>query len=89
MSDTEAPYEMANLTPRMTGLPMVVWVSYRGRAHHDVRVKVQQAHGRRMSLSNTASLAVRPTPHLVAGQLSPVLGSPSPSACSPACAAAM
>jgi hypothetical protein len=68
--EAEAPYEMANLTPRMTGLPMVVWVSHRGRARHDVRVKVQQAHGRRMSLGNTASVAVRPTPHLAAGQLS-------------------
>ena len=71
MSEGEAPYEMANLTPRMTGLPMVVWVSHRGRAQHDVRVKVQQTHGSRMSLSNTATVAVRPTPHLVAGQLSP------------------
>jgi hypothetical protein len=33
-SDAEAPYEMANLTPRTTGLPMVVWVSGRGRARH-------------------------------------------------------
>ena len=38
MIEAEAPYEMANLTPRMTGLPMVVWVSHRGRARHDVRV---------------------------------------------------
>jgi len=32
MSEVEAPYEMANLTPRMTGLPMVVWVSHRSRS---------------------------------------------------------
>jgi len=70
MSEAEAPYEMANLTPRMTGLPMVIWVSHRGRARHDARVKVQQTHGRRMSPGNTASVAVRPAPHLVAGQLS-------------------
>lgn len=68
--EAEAPYDMANLTPRMTGLPMVVWVSHRGRARHDVRVKVQQTHGRRISLGNTASVAVRPAPHLAAGQLS-------------------
>jgi len=66
-SEAEAPYEMANLTPRMTGLPMVVWVSHRGRARHDVRVKVQQTHGRRMALGNSVSVAVRPAPHLVAG----------------------
>ena len=71
MSEAAAPYEMANLTPRMTGPPMVVWVSHRGRARHDVRVKVQQSHGRQMSPSNTASIAVRPTPRLVAGTLSP------------------
>ncbi len=68
MNEAEAPYEMANLTPRMTGLPMVVWVSHRGRARHDVRVEVQQTHGRRLSPGNTASVAVRPTPHLAAGQ---------------------
>ena len=72
MSEVEAPYEMANLTPRMTGLPMVVWgLASRSRSA-DVRVKVQQTHGRRMALGNTASVAVRPTPHLVAGQLSAV-----------------
>ena len=32
--------EMANLYPRDTGLPMTVWVSPRGRARHDARVKV-------------------------------------------------
>jgi hypothetical protein len=70
MSEVEAPYEMANLTPRMTGLPMVVWgLASRSRSA-DVRVKVQQTHGRRMALGNTAPVAVRPTSHLVAGQLS-------------------
>jgi hypothetical protein len=63
MNEAEAPYEMANLMPRMTGLPMVVWVSERGRARHDVRVKVALSHGHRASPYNTAaSLAVRPTP---------------------------
>ena len=28
-------YEMANLYPRTTGLPMTVWVSPRGNARHD------------------------------------------------------
>ena len=63
-------FEMANLSPALTGLPMVVWVSERGRARHDVRVKVHMAHGRQMSIGNTATVAVRPTPRLIAGQLS-------------------
>lgn len=36
----EAPFEMANLFPKHTGLPFVVWISTRGGARHDVRVKV-------------------------------------------------
>jgi hypothetical protein len=61
---------MANLTPGTAGLPMVVWVSERGRARHDVTVKVALSHGHRASPYNTASVAVRPTPRLVAEQIS-------------------
>ena len=63
-------FEMANLSPALTGLPMVVWVSERGRARHDVRIKVHMAHGRQMSIANTAMVAVRPTRRLIAGKLS-------------------
>jgi hypothetical protein len=38
--DADALFEMANLFPGTTGLPMTVWVSPRGNARHDVRVKV-------------------------------------------------
>ena len=38
-------YEMTNLYPRHTGLPMTVWVSPRGCAWHAARVKVHMAHG--------------------------------------------
>jgi hypothetical protein len=64
-------FEMANLYPRTTGLPMTVWVSLHGNARHDVRVKVNMTHGDRMNIDNTAVVAVRPSPHVVAGQLSP------------------
>ena len=63
-------FEMANLFPADTGLPMVVWASERGHARHDVRVKVNQSHGMRMP-GNLAVVAVRPAPRLVAGNLSP------------------
>src|SRR5580658_2706360 len=62
---------MANLSPRMTGLPMSVWVSPRGNARHDVRIKVNMTHGNQMSIDNTAVVAVRPSPRVIAGQLLP------------------
>jgi hypothetical protein len=68
--DTDELFEMANLFPRTTGLPMTVWVSPRGNARHDVRVKVNMTHGNQMTVSNTAVVGVRPSPHVLAGQLS-------------------
>lgn len=65
------PYTMANLRPAFTGLPMVVWVSERGNAQHDVRVKVCRVHGDIIQVNNTASVAMRPTPHVAAGNLTP------------------
>ena len=70
-AETEAPFDMANLFPRSTGLPMTVWVSPRGAARHDVRVKVNMTHGNQMDIANTAVVGIRPRPRLIAGQLSP------------------
>jgi hypothetical protein len=64
-------FEMANLFPRTTGLPMTVWVSPRGNTRHDVRVKVNISHGDQMDIGNTAVIGVRPAPHIIAGRLSP------------------
>ena len=69
--DGDELFEMANLFPRTTGLPMTVWVSPRGNARHDVRVKVHMTHGNQMNPANTAVVAVRPAPRVIAGQLSP------------------
>ena len=69
--DSDELFEMANLFPRTTGLPMTVWVSPRGNARHDVRIKVHMTHGNHMNPANTALVGVRPAPHLMAGQLSP------------------
>jgi hypothetical protein len=63
--------EMANLYPDTTGLPMTVWVSPRGNAHHDVRVRVNMTHGNQMNIVDTAVVGVRPTPRVIAGELSP------------------
>ena len=62
-------FEMANLFPRTTGLPMTIWVSPRGNARHDARVKVNMTHGDQMNIANTAVVGARPTPHVIAGHL--------------------
>jgi hypothetical protein len=64
-------FEMANLHPATTGLPMTVWVSPRGRARHDARVTVNNTHGRRMDLDNAAVMSIRLAPRLVEGSLAP------------------
>jgi hypothetical protein len=69
-ADTEDIFHMTNLSPRMTGLPMAVWASPRGNARHDVRIKVNMTHGRQMTIENTAVMALRPAPRVVAGRLS-------------------
>src|SRR2546421_11220757 len=67
---TDELFEMANLFPRTTGLPMTVWVGPRGNARHDVRIKVNMTHGNQMNVDNVAVVGVRPGPHLIAGRLS-------------------
>ena len=68
--EAEDLFEMATLFPATTGLPMTVWVSPRGSARHDVRVKVHMTHGNQMNPANTAVVAVRPTPRMISGRLS-------------------
>src|SRR5436190_19848967 len=63
-------FEMANLYPRTTGLPMTVWVGPRGNARHHIRSKVNMTHGNQMNVDNVAVVGVRPAPHSIAGRLS-------------------
>jgi hypothetical protein len=69
-AEAEDLYEMANLYPKHTGLPMVIWVSERGNARHDLRVKVSTRHGNRMNINDTAVVGVRPQ-SVLAGVLTP------------------
>jgi hypothetical protein len=39
----QASFEMANLRPERTGLPFVVFISQRGGARRDVRIKLARA----------------------------------------------
>jgi hypothetical protein len=63
-------FEMANLYPRDTGLDVTIWVSPRGHARHDARIKVRMSPGDRMDADNTATVAVRPQPRVQHGILS-------------------
>lgn len=69
MKDTavEAPFEMANLFPKHTGLPFVVWISVRGGARHDVRVKVSR--NAKAMPDEMISVAVRPEVHIIEGSM--------------------
>jgi ubiquinone biosynthesis protein UbiJ len=49
---------MANLSPRLTGLPFFVWISNRGTAQHDIRVKVSR--GMKLKPGELISVALRP-----------------------------
>jgi DNA polymerase II small subunit/DNA polymerase delta subunit B len=66
--DEEDFFEMANLSPKDTGLPFVVWISSKGGAQHDVRVKVSR--GPKATPSDLVSVALRPDIHVVSGTLS-------------------
>lgn len=65
--DEEGLFEMANLSPKRTGLPFVVWISPKAGAHHDVRVKVSR--GPKVHPAELVSVALRPDIHVVGGEL--------------------
>jgi hypothetical protein len=65
----QATYEMANLRPERTGLPFVVFISQRGGARHDVRVKVARAP--RVRPSEMVTVALRPSVRVLRGRLDP------------------
>ncbi len=54
-------YEMTNLSPRMTGLQLVVWVSPKGHARHDARIKISLTPGK-MDIDTVAVVGIRPEP---------------------------
>jgi hypothetical protein len=65
--ETEGLFDMANLSPKRTGLPFVVWISPKAGAPHDVRVKVSP--GPKVHSSALVSVAIRPDVHVVGGTM--------------------
>ncbi len=68
-AEGQALFEMANLRPERTGLPFVVFISQKGGARHDVRVKI--AHGAKVRPSEMATVSVRPKVRVIRGVLDP------------------
>lgn len=67
--NNEESFFLANLHPKRTGLPFVIWISEQsGREGHDVRVKVSL--GPRMKATDPLiSVALRPDTHIVEGNM--------------------
>jgi hypothetical protein len=61
--ESDGLFEMANLSPKRTGLPFVVWISPKAGAPHDVRVKVSK--GPKVNPAELISVALRPDVHVV------------------------
>lgn len=67
IDEDEGLFEMVNVRPEISGLPFIVWISEKGGARHDVRVKVSP--GPRVR-EFSATVSVRPSVEVLAGQLS-------------------
>lgn len=63
----QASFDMANLRPERTGLPFVVFISQKGGARHDVRIKLARAA--KVRPSEMLTVAVRPAPRLIRGAM--------------------
>ena len=63
----QATFDMANLRPDRTGLPYVVFISQKGGARHDVRIKLARAA--KVRPSEMLTVAVRPAPRLIRGTM--------------------
>jgi hypothetical protein len=61
--DQDQDWSAVKLPPRLTGLPMAVWITEDEGYQHDVRVKVSAIHGGRGSWRTAPSIGVRPRPH--------------------------
>jgi hypothetical protein len=53
---------MAKLPPRLTGLPMAVWITPNEGGPHNIRIKVSRTRGGRGRSAHAVSVAVRSQP---------------------------
>jgi len=67
-TNTDVFFDMADLYPKHTGLPFVVWISVRGGARHDARVKVSPHP--KVQPHELVSVAIWPEIRVVEGTIS-------------------
>jgi hypothetical protein len=60
---------MSNLSPKSTRLPFVVWISPKGGARHDIRVKVSRSY--KTKPGELIVVSVRPKVEVLRGELRP------------------
>jgi len=65
-TETVEDWAAVKLPPRLTGLPMAVWITENQGYPHDLRVKVSALHGGRGLWPAAVSMAVRPAPREIA-----------------------
>ncbi len=71
IKDTDASdnslYEMSNYSSKKTGLPMIIWVSNKGKAKHGPRIKVQRDYNTKTNPDNMFTISVSDDPEIKAG----------------------
>lgn len=67
-TNTDVFFDMADLYPKHTGLPFVVWISVKGGARHDARVKVSLDP--KAQPGQLVSVTIRPEVRVVEGTMS-------------------
>ena len=66
--ESEEQWEMANLRPRRTGLPMTIWVqepSDDTRTQHGPRIKAGRQHGDRFDPADSVTVTVEENPKII------------------------
>lgn len=65
-------WEMANLRPRDTGLPVTIWLAAKyGNEKHGPRIKVNAIPGDKMRPGKTAVVTIEENPRFLEGDLDP------------------
>ena len=64
-------FEMANILPKHTGLPMIIWISPR-MSNHGPRIKVQNSYSQRVTPDKLFVITIEDSPKIIGdvGQLS-------------------
>lgn len=62
---TQKLWEMANLRPKTTGLPMVIWVKPKTTEKHGPRLKVQLSHGSKVKEGEWVSVTIENEPKVI------------------------